>query len=220
MAQSKKTPKTADHTKSQSDTLEALALEAERLEAMSPRVVSTKPHQSGRINRPPEDRLGLRIKESRESKRMTQGELAQLTTSLDSDDVGVSRAVISMYESGKNRPSPKELRLLCEALQITPNYLIYGDEEPFHTTQNYARLGTRGRGSDPEVYAWLAYVMSTIHHNHYDAVMKLVLDLARGWDKSFDQGLQERANERLLDMAKGLAELQALRAQSAQKPNT
>lgn len=50
----------------------------------------------------------------------------------------------------------------------------------------------------------MAYIMSTIHHNHYDAVMKLVLDLARGWNKGFDQGLQEKANTRLLEVAEQL----------------
>lgn len=135
--------------------------------------------------------------------RMTQGELATLTASLDAEEKGISRAVISLYESGKNRPSPKELRLLCEALKITPNYLIYGDKHPFDSSAEYERLGTRAR-HDPEGFAWMAYVMSTIHHNHYDAVMKLVLDLARGWNKAFDQGLQERANARLLDMAEQL----------------
>lgn len=151
--------------------------------------------------------MGTRIQETRDSKRMTQGELSQLTVSLDDEEKGISRAVISLYESGTNRPSPKEIRLLCEALKVTPNFLIYGDEEPFHTLNNRERLGTRGRGRDPEAYAWLAYIMSRIHHNHYDAVMTLVLDLARGWDKTFDQGIQERANEKLLEMANELAQM-------------
>lgn len=132
---------------------------------------------------------------------MTQGDLAVLTASLDSDEKGISRAVISLYEKGTNRPSPRELRLLCEALQLTPNYLIYGTDHPFEGWAEYERLGTVARRATPEGYAWTAYIMSEIHHNHYDAVMKLVLDLARGWDKSFDQGLQERANEKMLRMA-------------------
>lgn len=135
---------------------------------------------------------------------MTQGDLAVLTASLDSDEKGISRAVISLYEKGTNRPSPRELRLLCEALQLTPNYLIYGTDHPFEGGAEYERLGTIARRATPEGYAWTAYIMSEIHHNHYDAVMKLVLDLARGWDKSFDQGLQERANEKMLRMASQL----------------
>lgn len=130
---------------------------------------------------------------------LTQGDLANLTKSLDAEDRGVSRAVLSLYEAGTNRPSPREIRLLCEALRVTPNYLIYGDEAPFHESNDYARLGTAARDT-PEGFAWMAYVMATAHHNHYDAVMKLLLDLARGWNKKFDQGMQEKANDMLIEM--------------------
>ncbi|PUE24624.1 hypothetical protein B9Z39_12895 [Limnohabitans sp. JirII-29] len=163
-------------------------------------------NQPGRFKNPPEEHLGERLKEMRESKHITQGELAALTLSLDSEGKGISRAVISLYEKGTNRPSPKEIRLLCEALKVTPNYLIYGDEQPFTPISDYSRLGTISRRNDPEGYAWVAYVMSIIHHNHYDAVMKLILDLARGWDKGFDQGLQEKANAEFLRQSQALQE--------------
>lgn len=188
----------------QDAALDALAVEADFLDRQGSEQRASKALQPGRLSSAPERDLGKRVQEMRESRRMTQGELSQLTLSLDDEEKGISRPVISLYESGTNRPSPKEIRLLCEALQATPNFLIYGDEEPFHTLNNYERLGTIGRGSDPEVYAWVALVMSKIHHNHYDAVMKLVLDLARAWDKTFDQGLQEEANKKLLKMASEL----------------
>jgi len=104
--------------------------------------------------------------------------------------------------------------MLCEALRITPNFLIYGDEQPFHTVNEYERLGTSDRSS-AEGYAWVAYIMANIHHNHYDAVMKLVLDLARGWNKSFDQGLQEKANAAFLEKAEELQKILAKRATQA-----
>ncbi|WP_439606890.1 helix-turn-helix domain-containing protein [Hydrogenophaga sp.] len=198
--------------------LEKLAEEGEFLDKQNKESAAAKSRQQGRLNSTPEDKLGVRLQETRESMRMTQGELAALTASLDSEEKGISRAVISLYEKGKNRPSPKELRLLCEALKITPNYLIYGDEHPFDSSADYERLGTVARRGDPEGFAWMAYVMSIIHHNHYDAVMKLVLDLARGWNKSFDQGLQPKANEQLLAMADELRDRLALRAKLAGKP--
>lgn len=188
-------------------SLEALARETEfwnRQRAEDVEGVEQPSNQPGRFMYPPEDGLGGRIKETREFKHITQGDLATLTLSLDSEEKGISRAVISLYEKGTNRPSPREIRLLCEALKVTPNYLIYGDEEPFTPLSDYSRLGTISRRSDPEGYAWVAYVMSIIHHNHYDAVMKLILDLARGWDKSFDQGLQEKANAEFLRQAETL----------------
>lgn len=179
-----------------------------------------KKRQPGRLNNAPELKIGTRIQETRESLRMTQGELAQLTKSLDSEEKGISRAVISLYEAGTNRPSPREIRLLCEALKVTPNYLIYGDERPFDSVADYARLGTISRRSDPEGYAWVAYVMSIIHHNHYDAVMKLVLDLARGWNKEFDQGLQEKANAEFLRLADEMKTRLAERARLTKSPKT
>lgn len=192
--------------------LDKLIEEAEFVDRASAEDRIVKKRQPGRLDTAPELKIGTRIQETRESLRMTQGELADLTKSLDSDEKGISRAVISLYEAGTNRPSPREIRLLCEALQVTPNYLIYGDERPFDATSNYARLGTISRRSDPEGYAWVAYVMSVIHHNHYDAVMKLVLDLARGWNKEFDQGLQEKANAEFLRLADELKSRLAERA--------
>lgn len=159
--------------------------------------------QSGRIAEAPEEDLGTRIQAAREAKRLTQGDLADLTKSLDPDQKGMSRAVISLYESGKNRPGPKEIRLLCEALRVTPNHLIYGRDEPFDDLADAGRLGSHTR-RDPEGYAWMAHVIYTLHHNHYDAIMKLALDLQRGWNKKFDQGLQDEANAHLLQMAEEL----------------
>lgn len=45
---------------------------------------------------------------------------------------GISRSVLFGYENGRTRPGAKEIRLLCDALKVTPNRLIYGsDETPF-----------------------------------------------------------------------------------------
>jgi transcriptional regulator with XRE-family HTH domain len=202
------------------ESLEQLAKQAEFAERVAEEEEEhagpRRPDQPGRLRTHPEKKLGDRIREIRESKFLTQGDLAELTKSLDSEEKGISRAVISLYEKGTNRPSPTELRLLCEALRVTPNYLIYGDEQPFHTLREYDRLGTRDRHT-PEGYAWVAYVMAHIHHNHYDAVMKLVLDLARGWNKSFDQGLQEKANAEFLEKAEQLQQQLAKRAAQAAK---
>lgn len=192
--------------KAVSSALNALDKDIEYLERVGEEEIAFNPaRQPGRLNTAPENDLGKRLHETRESMRLTQGDLANLTKSLDADEKGISRAVISLYEAGTNRPSPREIRLLCESLRVTPNYLIYGDDNPFDELSDYERLGTLTR-KDPEGFAWMAYVMSIIHHNHYDAVMKLVLDLARGFNTGFDQGIQEKANANLIKMAKQLQE--------------
>lgn len=190
--------------------LKALAHQAEFLDRESREELAVSKLQPGRLPGKPEDELGGRLQHAREERRWTQGELAELTRSLDSDEKGMSRAVISLYEAGTNRPSPREIRLLCEALRITPNFLIYGDDDPFSALVEERRTGTRSR-HDPEGFAWMAYVMTSLHHNHFDALMKLALDVQRRWSADFDQGAQDKANEQLLRMAKQLQERLELR---------
>ena len=116
------------------ETFESLAVEADFVDRQAKENENYAPsRQPGRLSNAPERDLGIRLRETRELKHITQGELATLTVNLDAEDKGVSRAVISLYEKGVNRPSPKELRLLCEALRVTPNFLIYGDEHPFES---------------------------------------------------------------------------------------
>lgn len=192
-----------------SPSLDGLGPKVEFLDRELQEELAANPFQPGRLRSAPENGLGDRLHEAREARRLTQGELAQLTRSLDADEKGISRAVVSLYEAGKNRPSPREIRLLCEALKVTPNFLIYGDERPFNEVADYQRLGSTAR-SDPEGYAWMAHVFATLHHNHFDALMALALDLQRGWNREFDQGLQDKANQQFLEMAKALqARLQA-----------
>jgi transcriptional regulator with XRE-family HTH domain len=216
-ARPKKDAASATRKAAKSDSaLDRLAEEAEFMSREGREEAAVRVVQPGRLNHLPESELGDRIQEIREGKRLTQGELAELTKSIDPEEKGISRAVISLYEAGKNRPSPREMRLLCEALRITPNFLIYGDEHPFDPLRDEERLGSRSR-SDPEGFAWMAYVFATLHHNHFDAIMTLALDLQRGWNKSYDQGMQEKANERLLAMAEDLRSRLELR--SALKEN-
>lgn len=45
---------------------------------------------------------------------------------------GISRSVLFGYENGRTKPGAREIRLLCDALKVTPNRLIYGsDDMPF-----------------------------------------------------------------------------------------
>jgi transcriptional regulator with XRE-family HTH domain len=45
---------------------------------------------------------------------------------------GISRSVLFGYENGRTKPGAREIRLLCDALKVTPNRLIYGsDDTPF-----------------------------------------------------------------------------------------
>lgn len=72
--------------------------------------------------------LGERIATAREAKNMLQSELAEL--------VGVkSSAVISNWETDKNKPDAEKLVGLCGALDVTLSYLLdYHGKDTFAFT--------------------------------------------------------------------------------------
>lgn len=77
-----------------------------------------------------EDGIGIRLKAARESKGLSQTDLHKLT--------GLSRTVLINYEACRHIPGARELRLLCDALEVSPNQLIYGTEEPHRQTTGLA----------------------------------------------------------------------------------
>lgn len=58
----------------------------------------------------------LRLKEFRESKNMSQRELADL--------LGITQAYYWKWESGKSFPNAKQIILLCKVLECSPNDLF------------------------------------------------------------------------------------------------
>lgn len=60
---------------------------------------------------------------ARDELGLTQSQLASKS--------GLSVSAIKAYESGRNMPGARELRELCQALQVSPNKLLFGKELPF-----------------------------------------------------------------------------------------
>ena len=60
--------------------------------------------------------IGANIKNLRESRGMTQKQLAM--------NIGVTEAVISNWETGKNRPNVDVLKKLCAALEVSADELL------------------------------------------------------------------------------------------------
>jgi len=195
--------------KGQVDDLQSLQNEAALLEQQyeeQRREALSRPLPFGMIDREPESELPKRLLQARESKRLTQGQLADLTKAADKDGKGLSRGVISLYELGTNRPGPREIRLLCEVLRVTPSFLIYGEDDPFSGLDEMERYGGRTR-SEPEFYAYLTYCFSRLHKHHRVAMMDLMLGLLRGWNKGFDQELRNEASDKFLKLASDLKEV-------------
>lgn len=177
-----------------------LAQRARDLDAEDARNRIANPLRVGVLTHEPERELGKRIQEARQIAGMTQEELAKSTARADREKVGVSAPVISLYERGVNKPGPKELRLISEALRVTPNVLIYGHDDPFENSTARARFGGWAT-SEPEFLAALAYCFGKLHHHHKMAVMDLMVGLLRGWNRDFDANIDEDAARELLRVA-------------------
>ncbi|HUY83989.1 MAG TPA: helix-turn-helix transcriptional regulator, partial [Steroidobacteraceae bacterium] len=93
----------------------------------------------------------------------------------DPEKVGVSRSVISLYELGVNRPGAREILLLCEALKVTPNWLLYGSESPISTTQPSLDFM---RGDDLQLSVRLAFAMLALDPPQRDAMASLLFAMA------------------------------------------
>ncbi len=74
---------------------------------------------------PPESGIGKRIAYCRgQLDNLPVEALARYIKNFDA--VGISRTTIVRYESGENIPGGRELRILCDALWVPPNWLLFG----------------------------------------------------------------------------------------------
>lgn len=167
----------------------------------------------GFVKDEPEDQLGVRLREARENDRLTQGELADRTKLADKENIGITRNVISFIESGRTKPGPREIRLLCEALRISPNFLIYGNDDPFDNRTELSRYGGYAR-TEVEFHAYIAYCVSRLHHHHKTSLIDLLMGLLRGWNKDFDTELHQKAIPTFIQAAKELEALEETRKKS------
>ncbi|MGM9552960.1 MAG: helix-turn-helix domain-containing protein [Faecousia sp.] len=73
-------------------------------------------------------RLGRRIANRRKEKGQRQNALAQ--------KIGISNNHLSSIECGKERPSLEVLISICNALEVTPDYLLMGNMHSSHVPQS------------------------------------------------------------------------------------
>lgn len=75
--------------------------------------------------------IGDRITEARRRARITTiAALHKLTAHVDREKKGISQPVLKSYEDGQFRPGARELKLLSLALSMSPNWLLFGKENP------------------------------------------------------------------------------------------
>lgn len=123
----------------------------------------------------PEDGIGSRIRAAREAKGFSQTHLADYTKEVDAARKGVHRTVLVGYEGGQTRPGAREIRILCEALSVTPNWLIYGSDFAGGTDQT-AMEGVRKNGLFAAMR--LALAIAVLKPHERDALQSLALSMA------------------------------------------
>lgn len=93
----------------------------------------------------PEDKLGERIKARREELRLNYEELSRLTALYDAPEYkkGLTAAMLARYEKGADGkavyPGARELRLLCDALNVPADWLLLGIDKE-HAAQSATRI--------------------------------------------------------------------------------
>lgn len=200
----RKTPTAKPVKQRAREALESLAAEASLLDREIAEELDTAPPQTiGYRTDEPEKDLGERLQGARRMAGMTQGELSERTKLADLRGEGVSRAVISLYENGGSRPGPRELRMLCEVLRVSPSYLIYETDDPFDGLSEYARYYGFGK-TEAEFAAFLTYAFRQLHGHPRFAVLQLMLAVLRGWDKNFDDKAHAEAVPEFLKLADDL----------------
>ena len=135
----------------------------------------TEPGAAGaeELQAAPEDGIGDRIRSAREGRGFSQTGLATRTRVLDSKGKGVARTVIVGYEAGTFRPGAREIRLICQALSVSPNWLILGAE----AAPTQASMETL-RGNEWKTVIRLAMAISILKPHERAAFQSLVLSLA------------------------------------------
>jgi transcriptional regulator with XRE-family HTH domain len=122
--------------------------------------------------------VGRRIREAREARGFTQQAVSTRSKWVDSEEKGISRTTLLAYEAGTSRPGTREIRILSETLFVTPNYLIFGKEQPFEASHTAMEALGAGRSDDLSQVAQLALVLTALKGHERDALLSLALSLA------------------------------------------
>lgn len=124
----------------------------------------------------PEDGIGGRIRATREARGLSQTDVSNMSKELDPARKGVSRTVLVGYEAGQFRPGAREIRILCETLNVTPNWLIYGDDDFAGGTAQTSMEALRKNGLFAAMR--LALAISVMRPHERNALQSLALSMA------------------------------------------
>jgi transcriptional regulator with XRE-family HTH domain len=122
--------------------------------------------------------IGARLKRAREDRDFTQLAVATRTKMADPDAKGISRTSLIGYEQGTSSPGLREIKLLCEVLRITPNWLVYGTDEAGLIKQASMEAFSLGVNHELRGVLRAALVLLALKGHERDSILSLALSLA------------------------------------------
>lgn len=118
--------------------------------------------------------IGQRLVQARTGLGLSQQTVHGRSKLHDPEGMGVSRAVLSLYETGVNKPGAREINLLCKTLTITPNWLLFGSESPQKTLQPSLVFL---QGDDLTISVRLSLALMTLLPEDRDTISSLIFSL-------------------------------------------
>lgn len=118
--------------------------------------------------------IGRRISQARSGLGISQQAVSTRSSMLDADGVGISRATLSLYETGTNKPGAREILLLCEVLSVSPNWLLFGSESPARTLQPSTLFLA---GDDLDISTRLAFATLALNPTDRDSIANIVFSM-------------------------------------------
>ena len=156
----------------------------------------------------PEDGIGDRIRQAREMRGLSQSQLHQRTKEADPAGKGIARTVLVGYEAGKFKPGARELRVLCDTLSLSVDWLLLGKKDEGELEQVHAALFAGLGEVDFAALFRLALVFSLLKRHERDALASLLHGLATARKGAADiQSLEHLASLMAHDAELRLTEL-------------
>lgn len=137
----------------------------------------------------PEDLLGPRLRAARKKAELTVLELHDLTR--------ISKSSIARYESGDRQPPAKELRQLCDVLEVSPNFLLYGDDQ-LEFGSRLTSVRELNIKTNRQFFAAANLLLVTLSRSDREALLQLLFSLVSA-------KLKPKKLERLKDLIHRLA---------------
>ena len=136
--------------------------------------------EAAQTNGAPEDQIGSRIALKRVGKGLNHDGLSKLTKLLDRpSNSGISRTTIRGYEVGIYKPGTRELRLLSQALQVSPTWLIFGALDDPASTADAIGLAHRPPETELQKALAAAHLMRSLDKVDRDVVYSVLHTIAR-----------------------------------------